>query len=194
MRQILLRRLALLLFAALVAVGFATATSGCAHPYSGKPEKLKKPRKKKRPEPTEKDKAAEEVVWDEECRANFFDDKKPAPRKPRAAAALVKQADQILLAAEDRGGAERIETVIEAIGKLKNALKKDQFNPEATYKLAVAYALVLKKGCALRLLERLNELQKKEDVARKAELTIKRATKDLAFEGFRKDADAAMGQ
>jgi len=194
MQRILLRRLALVLFAAFVAVAFATTTAGCAHPYSGKPEKLKRPKKKNRPEPTEEDKAAEEVQWDEECRANFFDDKKPKRRSPGAAAGLTKKADELLLAADGQDGAQRIETVVEAMSKLKNALKKDQFNPEATYKLAVAYAMVLKKGCALRLLERLNELQKMEEVARKAELTIKRATKDLAFEGFRKDADAAMGE
>lgn len=188
----------MILLALGVAVGYAASTTSCAHPYSGTPEKLKKPRKKKKPEPTAEETAAgaEEVVWDEECRTNFFDDKKPPRRRSRAADSLVKEADSILLEAEDRGGPERINAVIDALSKLENALKKDQFHPEATYKMAVAYALVRKKGCALRLLERLNELQKMEEggVGRKATLTIKRAVNDMAFDGFRKDADAAMGE
>jgi len=187
----------MILLAVAVAVGFTAETVGCAHPYSGKPEKLKKPRKKKRPEPTAEEGAAkEEVVWDEECRTNFFDDKKPGRRNPRGAEALVKQADSLLLQADSEEGPARINAVIEALSKLTNALEKDQYSPEATYKMAVAYALVHKKGCALRLLERLKELEKMEEggVGRKASLTAKRAANDMAFDGFRKDADAAMGE
>jgi Flp pilus assembly protein TadD len=194
MHKILLQRLSVILLALLVGTAFTVMSTGCAHPYSGKPEKLKKPRKKKRPPVEASEEAATEIVWDEECRANFDDDKKALRRKPSAAKSLTKQANGMLLDAESMGGPARINTVIEAISKLKNALKKDQFNPEATFKLAVAYALVRRKGCALRLLERLNELQKMEEVTRKAQLAIKRATKEPAFDGFRKDADAAMGE
>ncbi len=196
MQNSLLTRLATILLAVGVATAFASTTVGCAHPYSGKPEKLKKPRKKKRPEPTVEETKAKEVVWDEECRTNFYDDKKPGRRNPRAAEGLVKQADALLLEADNKEGADRVNAVVDALSKLDNALAKDVFNPEATYKMAVAYALVRKKGCALRLLERLNELQKMEEggVGHKAKLAIKRAVNDMAFDGFRKDADAAMGE
>ena len=194
MHKILFKRLSVIFLALLVGTAFTVMATGCAHPYSGKAEKLKKPRKKKRPPVEVTDEAPAEVVWDDECRANFNDDKKALRRQSRAASSLTKQADSMLLEAESMGGPARINTVIDAIGKLKNALKKDQFNPEATFKLAVAYALVRRKGCALRLLERLNELQKMEEVTRKAQLAIKRATKEPAFDGFRKDADAAMGE
>ena len=42
----------------------------------------------------------------------------------------------------------------EALSKLRNALRADPYGPEPTYKMAVAYALVGKKGCSLALLER----------------------------------------
>ena len=190
----IIRRLAAITLLVLVTGAFVATEPGCAHPYSGKPERIKKPRKKKRPPPSEDAAAPTEIVWDDECRTNFNDDKKPLRRHEKDAEAMAKQADGMLLQAETMDGPARINTVIEAITKLKNALKKDQFNPEATLKLAIAYAIVHKKGCSLRLLERLNELQKMEEVSRKAQLAIRRATKEPAFDGFRKDADAAMGE
>ncbi len=190
----IIRRLAAILLLVLVTGAFVATETGCAHPYSGKPERLKKPRKKKHPPAAEDAAAPAEVVWDEECRANFNDDKRPLRRHEKAAEQMADQATQMLLQAETMDGAARINTVIDAITKLKNALKKDQFNPEATLKLAVAYAVVHKKGCALRLLERLNDLQRMEEVSRKAQLAIRRATNEPAFDGFRKDANAAMGE
>jgi hypothetical protein len=103
------------------------------------------------------------------------------------------EAGAMLVEAEDLDGERKILKVIDAIKKLKSALGQDQFSPLATYQMAVAYTLVQKKGCALMLLQRLNDLQRMPEVAREAELVIKRAAQDQVFDAFRKDADAAMG-
>lgn len=178
----------------LVIAGLLTASlglGGCAHPYSGKPEKLKKMKKKKKP-PVEES-ADPEVVWDEECRVNFYDDKPPKRRQQRSSKNLSAQADKLLSEATELEGDRRILKVIDAIKKLKSALGKDQFSADAMYKMAVAYTLVRKKGCALQSLQRLQDLQKMPEAAREAELAAKRATRDPIFDPFRKDADAAVG-
>jgi hypothetical protein len=185
-------RLAVILITALVGGGFALAEMGCAHPYSGKPERLRKPRKKKRKK-KEKKEGEEEVKWDEKCRTNFFD-KPTKRRRPRSARAQAKAANQILLSAEDKEGRDRVMLVTDAVNKLKSSLKKDPYGPLATYKLAVAYALVAKKGCALELLKRLQVLTTHPDVEAEARRTVKRAANEPAFDGFRKDANAALGE
>jgi hypothetical protein len=46
----------------------------------------------------------------------------------------------------------------DAIGRYREALLKDPYNAEATLKLALAYDRVLRKGCALAMLRRLETL------------------------------------
>lgn len=171
--------------------------AACAGPYTGKPEKLRKPREKKRPEKTDEELAAMEaenkVEWDEKCRANFFDE--PHNRRyAKRARPLTAAADSMLADADELEGAARVELVSDAMSKLRNALKQDPYGPEQTYKLAVAYAMVLKKQCAVMLLERLTELEKHPVVGAQATRVISRAMQDMAFDGFRKDADAALGR
>jgi hypothetical protein len=166
---------------------------GCAGPHAGKADKLKgAPPKKKPPEEVKNDKPAE-IIWDEECRANFQDDKPPKPRQVGAAKAIAAEAENMLAGAEKMSGEAKIRQVIDAINKLKSALGKDQYSGPATYLMARAYAIVYKKGCSILLLKRLNDMQIMPDAAGDADKSIKRARDDNAFKGFRKDADAAMG-
>lgn len=174
-------------------LSLGAAQWGCAQPYSGKPERLKKPRKKKKPEPTEQEVAEKELEFDEKCRTNFFD-KPTTLRKTRLSRRLAKQADGMLVEAEEEEGQARISSVSEALSKLTNALKADPYGPEATYKMAVAYALVGKKGCAIALLERLQQLTRHPEAMNEAERVVNRALRDHSFEPFRKDADAALGR
>ena len=76
---------------------------------------------------------------------------------------MAMQADSSLLAAERQFGPARQQLVVEAMGTLSNALGKDPYGPEPTYKLAVAYALVGRKSCSLALLERLKGLSAMPD-------------------------------
>lgn len=193
-------RLAILL---VVATFGAASLSGCGSgPYTGSPERLKKPRAKKRPD----DKVAPSevadggkptkptAISDEQCRTNFFAEPKRAPRRSKEARQMAMQADSSLLAAERQFGPARQQLVVEAMGTLSNALGKDPYGPEPTYKLAVAYALVGRKSCSLALLERLKGLAAMPDVEKEATRTIQRASRDPAFEPFAKEARTAMGQ
>jgi hypothetical protein len=173
-------------------------STGCAGPYSAKPESLKKPRAKKRPKDQ---KPATEVpddtdgtvtMSDEKCRTNFFAEPFKGRRKSRDARAMAGEAESTLVSAE-RSPARRKAMVIEAMSILENALEKDPYGPEPTYKLAVAYAMVGQKSCALALLERLKDLQKLPEVEGEAARTIQRASRDPAFDPFQSDAKRALG-
>jgi hypothetical protein len=183
--------------------GAASASAGCgSSPYAGKPERLKKPRAKKRPDdklaPTEVADGGKTgkpaALSDEQCRTNFFAEPKKGPRKTKEARSMALQADSSLLAAERQFGPARQQLVVEAMGTLSNALGKDPYGPEPTYKLAVAYALLGRKSCSLALLERLKGLSSMPDVEKEAARTIQRASRDPAFEPFAKEARTAMGQ
>ncbi len=188
----------LLRIATCVLVVFAlAASSACKHPYSGKPERLRKPRPK-RAKKGDADKPLVEVkkkALDDKCRTNFFADPgKASRRNAREARSMSKAADRLLVEAEQADEEDRTPIVTDAIRRLSNALRKDPYGPLPTYKLAVAYALIGKKGCALALLERLKLLQSHPPVEREATRSVKRAVRDLAFDKFRDDARAALGE
>ena len=197
-----MNRLAILLAAAVIGTAATPlGLAGCG-PYTGKPEPLKKPHAKKRPEnkvvPTEVadpggagGKSAPSS--EEKCRTNFFAEPKKGPRRSKEARNMAIQADSSLLAAERQTGPKRQELVVEAMATLSSALGKDPYGPEPTYKLAVAYALVGRKSCALALLERLKGLSAMADVEKEASRTIQRASRDPAFEPFGKEARTALG-
>jgi hypothetical protein len=168
----------------------APLATGCAGLYSGKPEKLKPAPKKKRP--PEPDAAA--VPYNEECKTAFFEDGSKVRRDQGGARAKVSQGDASLSSAEgsaDKGSQASL--TIEAINNYKKALLADPYSAEATYKLAVAYAKVRKKKCAVDLLTRLAALKKHPDYETEAKRMIQAASQEGAFQGFRKDADGALG-
>lgn len=191
-------RLAILLS---LALGAGSALGACGSgPYTGKPEKLKKPRAKKRPEgsanPTEvaSGGGAATPMSEDECRTNFFAEPLKGKRQKAEAKGMAMQAESTLMAAERQFGPSRQQLVVEAIGTLGNALKKDPYGPEPTYKLAVAYALVGKKKCSLALLERLKQLGGLADAEKETSRTIQRAARDPAFAAFQKEAKTALGE
>ena len=176
-------------------LALAVPSAGCASPYSGKPDRLRMPKEKKRPDAEEPpaETAEAEPAADDQCRTNFFAE--PTERRnPRGARRLSDQADGILASAEREDGDRKVGLLVEAIDKLKNALEKDPYAPVPTYKLAVAYALAGRKSCSLALLDRLKALLGHPDVERIARRTIQRAVRDPAFDEFRKEADKAMGE
>lgn len=200
-RLAILFALAMFIAASLPA-GLVACGSG---PYTSKPERLKKPRAKKRPKdkvgPTEVaqdggtdgKKAKGTPVSDEQCRTNFFAEPRKTPRKAREARNMAMETDPRLQDAEAQEGEARQQLVVEAMATLSNALMKDPYGPEPTYKLAVAYALIGRKSCSLALLERLKGLAGMPDVEKEASRTIQRASRDPAFQPFSKEARTALG-
>jgi hypothetical protein len=192
-----MQRLAVIAFAVALGGAFALPLEGCRHPYSGKAERIKKPRKKKRKDKPEGEQQPQvvEAPAATPCRTNFFTQPARKPkRSAKEARELAVQADSMLLDAERTTGETRVSSVLQAMNKLTNALKKDPYGPEPTFKFAVAYALIGKKSCALAFLERLNLLQQFPDTEREAARVIQRALREPAFDPFRKDANTAMGQ
>jgi hypothetical protein len=187
----LLRRSAVVFFAVVIASSAAAVTLGCGGPYSGPAEKLSRPKEKRRPKPKEGEEPA--LAMNDKCRTNFFEDP-TSRRQARLGLTLSKQAETPIVEAEAETGEARVLLIQEALSKLRNALRADPYGPEPTYKMAVAYALVGKKGCSLALLERLQALSRMPAVGSEAERTIARALRDQAFNTFRKDADAALGR
>ena len=183
------------------ALGSLVSTSGCgASPYTGKAEKLKKPRPKKRKDgketarQTDGEDGSGAEMSEEPCRTNFFAAPHTGRRDVRGARTMARRADTALLAAERKFGPGRDSLVIDAMATLTNALDKDPYGPEPTYKLAVAYALVGKKDCSLRLLERLKLLRDYPATSAEAQRTVQRAVRDPAFMPFEKEARTALGE
>ena len=187
-------RATVLALATAIGLALSLPLAACSGPHSGKSEKLKKPRKKERPKDEPVAEEAGAAPADTKCRVNFFAEP-TKKRKAKAARSMAAQSDRILVEAESETDADRkVGLIVEAIEKLSNALRKDPYGPLPTFKLAVAYALANKQGCAIALLERLAVLQKHPDVEKEAGRVVKQALKDPAFDGFRKDATAALGE
>ncbi len=168
--------------------------SACSGPHSGKAEKLRKPRKKARPEGEEIAQSPESTIDESECKTNFFAE--PTKRRDaRGGRKLANQADA-LIANADRSESDEQKRglIVEALNKLSNALKKDPYGPSATYRMALAYAVAGRKTCSLAVLERLAMLQQYSDVEKEAKRTVQRALREPAFEPFRKEANTALGE
>ena len=184
-------RAALLSAAAILFAGSATA---CQPLYGGKPEKLRNPDRKKKPdEPPE---AAIQVKYVEECVASFRDDPKLARPDPGRANALVGDGDTALAQVpKAKDAASQAELIKQSIDKYRGALIKDPYNQEATLKLAIAYDMVYRKGCAIALLKRISALEANP----RFKSAAKRVADEVAdnaqlFKGYRKDAVAAVGR
>jgi hypothetical protein len=182
---------ALYLSACLVLVG---GSMGCQALYGGKPERLRNPDRKKKPE-----EAAEkplEVKYVEECSANFRDDPKLARPDPKRANALVGEGDDTLAQsgrAKDPAG--QADLIKQSIEKYRSALVKDPYNAEATLKLALAYEKVYRKGCVIALLKRIAALESNPTLKPQAKRVADSVADDgNMFKGYRKDAVQAVGR
>lgn len=185
-------------FALLVAAGGA----GCGGPHKGKPEKVPKVKRDKKGEEAalaaDQGGAQPDIVWKDECEAKFTEDPNKAKRSASAARPKVDAGNDQLSSA--RGAADpatKVSLIIAGIEQYKKALLEDHYNPDATYQLAVAYATVRRRGCALRMLKRLAELQINPKLAGgEARLDgLLRAVEDEpAFQPFKKEAMEAIGR
>jgi predicted Zn-dependent protease len=166
-------------------------TSACSGPYEGMgAEKLKKPSKKARPPDAAP--VAEEIKYDEDCKTKFQEDNTKV--RPRNAQQQIDAGDQALQLVDQTPDPQaKANAAVEAINKYKNALAQNPYSATATYRLAVSYALVRKKGCSLALLKRLTELQKHPDYTNEATRMINSVDDEPAFKGFHKDAMNAAG-
>jgi hypothetical protein len=182
---------ALFLSACLVFIG---GSVGCQALYGGKPEKMRNPERKKKPEETAE--KAPEVKYIDDCVANFRDDPKLVRRDTPKANSLVGDGDATFAqAGKTKEAASQAELYKQAIDKYRSALVKDPYNEEATLKLAIAYDAVYRKGCAIALLKRISNLESNRDFKSAAKRVADEVADNASlFKGYRKDAVQAVGR
>src|SRR5688572_18936148 len=170
------------------------AATGCQALYGGKPDRLKNPERRK--PPPEPEQAASQIKYVEDCTANFRDDPKLVRPNPGLANQLVGDGDTALQNANKaKDPASQAELIKLSIDKYRNALIKDPYNHEATLKLALAYDMVYRKGCAIAMLKRLQSMQAHPKYAKAANAKADEVTDNTSwFKGYRKDAIAAVGR
>ena len=132
------------------------AMAGCSGLYEKPAAPLANPRKVPAPKTAEIQAAA--IVWDESCPTFFHEPPVVAVSRPDAELLVARARDtvaQATVAKPDQRGA----LIVRAIEEDKRALGKDPYSAEATYHLAVVYAQLHKKKCALDLINRLVALR-----------------------------------
>ena len=137
------------------------------------------------------------VTYVEDCKYDFgYRAQKPIVRKTSAADKAIVDGDSVFETADAAKPEDiRIEKLKTSIEKYSEALRKDPFNAHATRKLALAYDKVLRKGCAIALLKRLEKLSENPKYADDATEEIERVSDhDRWFKDYRKDALAAIGK
>lgn len=178
-------------------VGLGTA-AGCSGLYSGKPEKVKRPKTEKMPE--EAPVTTAEIQWVTECKASFQEEpagmiakhKKNESRvRPQIeqGVALLEQAADPSITDEQKAG-----NVKQAINVLRRVLDDAPYSPRATYNLAVAYARARRKECSKALLKRLAALEKYPDFQAEAKRMIDTAQEDSTLKLFEKEMLESLGK
>ncbi len=179
-------------------VTFGAFAGGCGGPYKGKPDKLPKVKKTSHVD-VDAGPVEEVIVWDDKCSAKFGDDPNKAykERNKTEGSAAVAEGDDKLSQADTSDNPEtQISMILAAIDAYKKALLKDNYNADATFQLAVAYAKVRKKGCALKMLKRLAELETNAKLpgTNKIKALLDSVEDEPAFQPFKVEAMGEIGR
>jgi hypothetical protein len=135
------------------------------------------------------------VIYIERCdNVDFRRPNKSVRRDPSAAKHLAEVGDTTAAKADKATAVDaKRELVVESIDRYRSALEKDPYDADATLKLAVAYDRALRKGCALVLLRRLNELSNHPQFATEGERNKDRVRDNREwFAGYRAEAIKAI--
>lgn len=167
------------------------AMTGCQAMYSKPSEPLVKIRKVPHKAVVEVDPV---IPYVDTCRTNFHGDPTRVSIDARRAVELTATGDGTIQQAETLPDpTSRAKAVKDGIGHYSNALAKDPYSAEATLKLALAYDKVYRRGCALRLLERLAALENHPKFRVSARRMVQWVTSETEwFKGYRNDALAAL--
>jgi hypothetical protein len=174
-------------------IGLVLLLAACQPMYGGAPAKMRNPAAIKPPKTLPVETAT--VIYDEDCELLTKPVKNPT-RNSKRAEVLVHAADGKLAdAAVATEAKTKGDLFIDGIDQYGAALTSDPFNATATLKLALAYNKVLRKGCALALLQRLNKLAENPKFADDANERIDEVTDNKKwFEGYRPAALKAVGR
>jgi hypothetical protein len=162
--------------------------------YGAPPQKLRTPEPIKPP----KDLPADPVVVNYRDTCDFGTTRTGKVVRQTSAANTATQKGDEKVADYDKATSEKAKSglIVDGIDHYLAALKNDPFNAQATLKLALAYDKVRRKGCALALLQRLDQLAqnpKFEKEANDAIDEILQSNNRTWFGGYRADAVRAVG-
>lgn len=166
--------------------------AGCQGMYTAPADTLKNPPKVK---PKGGGITQADPVYVDECDVNFS----AAPTKKRQTAAaqqLVASGNASLQTAGPASPTTQVaaSATVDAIDHYREALIKDPYNAEATLKLALAYDHMMRKGCAIAMLKRLESLAENEKFKPEARPNIQLVKQnDHWFRGYRVTALKAIG-
>ena len=165
--------------------------AACKPMYGDKAQRLQTPEPIKPPATLVED---EKVVYKEEC--DLLTSRVPAVKRERQAAEVhTERGDKKVADFDAAVAAAKTDLIIDGIDEYAAALRKDPFNAKATLKLAVAYDKARRKGCALRLLERLDQLAQNPKLANEANEAIDELLGRRSwFKDYRREALRKVGR
>ena len=118
-------------------------------------------------------------------------------RQTANADALVVQGDAAVATAKPAPlvSPTKVNQMTLAVDHYSNALRNDPYHAGATLKLALAYDEILRKGCAIAMLERLHALTNNPTFTKDAEAKISLVMQNKHwFKGYRTEAQRAIGK
>ena len=179
------------------ALSLAVFVAACAPVYDGAAERMRDPKPvpaSKRPVIVEPPLAGPTYV--EKCEVDFRRSSTNVHRNPPVASTHVTAGDTKVAEASKVPKPEaKVDLVVEGIKDYVRALGADPYDAEATLQLARAYDEVLRKGCALALLRRLDELALHPKLGAAARLGARRVKDNEGwFHDYRKEALAAISR
>jgi hypothetical protein len=169
--------------------------AACQPMYQHKADTLKDPTPRRGPNIVVVD---DEPVFVETCNVNFS--APPTKRRQAPASQQLTVAGNSALQQQAPGTprpatAHSVNAIVTAIDSYRRALLSDPYNAEATLKLALAYDRVLRKGCALAMLRRLETLAANPTLQPEAEPMIQLVVANPHwFKPYHGDALRAVGQ
>jgi hypothetical protein len=165
--------------------------AACQPMYGASPQRLRTPEPIKPPTTLPGGETAT-IIYDEDC--DLLTAKVPkVTRETKQSEVYVAQGDQKV--ADFDATPAKTDLIIDGIDEYSAALRKDPFNAKATLKLALAYDKVRRKGCALALLQRLDQLAQNPKFAPEASGVIDEIEQRRKwFGGYRKEALRKLGR
>ena len=171
---------------------FCVLLAACQPMYGSKPQVLRTPEPIKPPPTLTADQAT--VVYAEDC--DLLTTRVPkVKRETKEAEVHIASGDRKVADYDTAAAAAKTDLIIDGIDEYARALRKDPFNAKATLKLALAYDKVRRKGCALALLKRLDQLAQNPKLADEANEAIDEVVQRRKwFEPYRREALRNVGR
>jgi hypothetical protein len=176
-------------------LGLCLALAACHPLYEGRPERLPRggePRRHADPPVPEQ----EPPTYIDACAVQFHespDAPRPPPPADRETSEAAAAADRVHV--NDTTRRTIVEPTLERVLHLRAILRADPYDARATLDLALAYDRVWRKGCALALLHRLDELAHHPQFAAGAQFEVDKVVASPSlFHAYRVAALSALGQ